>query len=160
MAKWQARDDFKKVNRILDILTLLYVIGVVIAIIFLWTKAPDTIPTHYGFNGQVDAYGSKNTVFILLGLLVGLYIIIRITSNYPNVFNYPIPITDLNREKQYNLAATFMRVLNFEVVCVFFYLSMQSLLGNTKLSSLGTWGFLVIIIVTIGVQIFVSLKNK
>lgn len=160
MAKWKAKDEFKKVNKILDILTLLYFIVSVITIIFLWMNAPDRIPTHYGFNGQVDAYGSKNTVFILLGLLVVVYIALRLISNYPNIFNYPIPITDSNREKQYNIAATFMRILNLEVVSLLCYLSMQCLMEKAKLSSLGTWGFLVIIFVTLGIQIFVSLKNR
>ncbi|PAF43171.1 DUF1648 domain-containing protein [Helicobacter sp. 11S02596-1] len=160
MVKWQAKYKFKKINNILDILTFIYIIVSIITIIFLWMNAPDRIPVHYGFDGKANAYGSKNAIFILLGLLVVAYMAIKLISNYPNKFNYLIPITDLNREKQYNIVATFMRILNLEVISLFFYLSMQSLMEKTNVSSLEILGFLAIIFATIAVQIFVSLRNR
>lgn len=38
---------------------LLLVAGMIIASLFLYPKLPDTIPTHWGINGQPDDWGSK-----------------------------------------------------------------------------------------------------
>ena len=35
-----------------------------------WDAIPETIATHFDINGEADAYGSKNTLFYLLALLL------------------------------------------------------------------------------------------
>jgi uncharacterized membrane protein len=48
---------------------------------YLWPDLPDSIPTHFGINGKPDAWGKKETIFILplvmgsLGLFVYLLLI-------------------------------------------------------------------------------------
>lgn len=44
----------------------------VIYLVLIWNKLPDTVPTHWGVNGEIDDYGSKNTLLILPFMLPGL----------------------------------------------------------------------------------------
>lgn len=83
-------------------------------------KAPDIVPTHFDFNGEVDGYGSKNTLFISLPITVIMYIGLAILAKYPEIYNYAIEITPRNKERQYSMATTFIRVMNIEIVSIFF----------------------------------------
>ena len=50
-------------------LILMWLIAVIplIIVAVLYPQIPDIIPTHFGLDGTPDAYGSKNTLFILAG---------------------------------------------------------------------------------------------
>lgn len=54
----------KKLFVILFILSVISLIGTAV----IYTKLPQTIPTHWGFDGKVNGYGDRSTVFVL-GLL-------------------------------------------------------------------------------------------
>ena len=77
MRKYDIKDKYKKINKCLDIIGLILAVALVIMTFIYWGKAPDIIPTHYNFKGEVDAYGSKNTIFILLPIAL---IIIFVTG--------------------------------------------------------------------------------
>lgn len=96
MGKWDSKDRYEKVNKFLDIIGLILVLALVIMTFIYWRKAPDIIPTHYNFKGEIDAYGSKNTVFILLPIVLITYIGIAVLSKFPQVYNYPIEIKKSN----------------------------------------------------------------
>lgn len=57
---------YKKLNKIIDIVGVVLIIALVLITFIGWINAPEIVPTHYNFNGEVDGYGSKNTMFILL----------------------------------------------------------------------------------------------
>ena len=66
MDKWKSEYPYKNINKCLDIVGLILVMALIIITFIYWSKAPDIVPTHFNFNGEIDAYGSKNTLFILL----------------------------------------------------------------------------------------------
>lgn len=119
MAKWKANEKHKKINIILELLTAITVIGYSIYTFIAWSSAPDIIPTHFNMAGQVDAYGSKNTLFLLVGISIALCLFIYLISRHPNIGNYITKIHDGNREAQYNMMSTFVRVLNLEISLMF-----------------------------------------
>ncbi len=55
------------------ILTSIAILIPVIIGLFLWNDLPDTIATHWGFNGQADGYSSK--AFAVLGLPLLLLVV-------------------------------------------------------------------------------------
>ncbi|MGL4654911.1 MAG: DUF1648 domain-containing protein [Sarcina sp.] len=119
MTKWRANEKHKKINLILELLTAITVIGYSIYTFIAWTSAPDTIPTHFNIQGQVDGYGSKNTLFLLVGISIALCLFIYLISRHPNIANYITPIHDGNREAQYNMMSTFTKTLNLELSLMF-----------------------------------------
>ncbi|MGL5577353.1 MAG: DUF1648 domain-containing protein [Sarcina sp.] len=119
MAKWRANEKHKKINSVLDILSAIIIIGFTVYTFIAWTCAPYTIPTHFNIQGQVDAYGSKNTLFLLVGIAIALYLFMYLISRHPDIGNYIVKIHDGNREAQYNMMSTFVKVLNLELSLMF-----------------------------------------
>ncbi len=125
------------------LLTMLFVL------IKYWSILPATIPTHFGFSGNPDGWGGKESLLFLpiLGML--LYVCMGLLSRYPHTFNYPVPITEENAPVQYLLGRKIINWLRTFVVILFGYLewvSIQTALGN--LSGLGPWFIAIILIVT------------
>lgn len=121
MSKWKCSEENKKFNKFFDILNLAIVIIITLVTIKFWSILPGKIPSHYGLNGNVDAYGSKNTVFIIIPFMIGLYLLFRFAANRPYIGNYTVKITPLNRDNQYNLVSKFLRVFCFEMLILFTY---------------------------------------
>lgn len=103
MNKWQNTNKFKVINTLLDILGILLIVSLIITTFIFWKNAPDTIPTHYNLKGEIDAYGSKNSIFILLPIVVTIFIGLFFLGRYPQIYNYAVQITPQNKEKQYNM---------------------------------------------------------
>lgn len=164
MEKWKATGKHVKINRILDILTVLIVITFIASVFIGWANAPSIIPTHYGINGQADAYGSKNTIFIFLPIVLILYIGLAILSKYPQIYNYAVEINPRNKERQYSMATTFIKVLNIEVIITFFYIQMKQLVSMNNNSQNLSIAFLpismIILFGSIGFYIYKSVKYK
>lgn len=156
MRKSIEKINFKKLSKWLNIINLIYVIIATISIIVLWIKAPSEIPIHYGFTGHVDSYGSKSNSVILLIFLIAIYLIFMFISKYPKSYNYIVPINDLNRERQYNISSTFMKILSLELMILISYMSIKSLIGAKSITNY----FIVIIVVSVGIYIYFSVKNR
>ena len=163
MGKWESKGKYAKINKYLDIIGIILFI-VLIAITFVyWVKAPDTVPIHFNFKGEIDAYGSKNTIFILLPIAIIIYIGLAILSKYPQVCNYCIEITTRNKERQYSMASTFLRIINVEMLFIFFYIqiSMAISMNNDKSLSIAFLPiFLFVLFGSIGFYIYKSIKFK
>ena len=125
MGKWKITGKYAKINKCLDIIGIVLIIVLIFMTFIYWGKAPEIVPTHFNFKGEVDAYGSKNTLFILLPIALITYIWIAVLSKFPNIYNYPVKINPRNKEKQYLMASTFIRVLNVETLAIFSYIQMS-----------------------------------
>lgn len=163
MGGWKIMDKNSKINKCLDIIGMVWVIILVVMTFIYWEKAPEVVPTHYNFKGEIDAYGSKNTLFILLPIAVIIYIGIAILAKFPNIYNYPVEINSRNKEKQYLMASTFIRVINVETLSIFFYIQISTGVAMNSGKGLSI-AFLPISIVvlfgSIGVYIYKSVKCK
>ena len=134
MEKWKNTGKYAKINKYLDIIGVVLVVALIVITCIYWIKAPDIVPIHFNFKGEIDSYGSKNTLFILLPIAIIIYIGLAILSKYPEVCNYCIEINDKNKEKQYSMASTFIRIINVEMLAIFFYIqiSMAISMNNGK----------------------------
>lgn len=79
----------KKTNKLLIISSILCLLPAIFCI-FIYNKLPDKIPTHFDINGNIDSYGSKLFVCILLPLILCISNIILniIINNDPNKKNH------------------------------------------------------------------------
>ena len=59
----------------LELIPLLLLVFVLYLILSNYAALPDTIPTHFNAQGVADDWGSKNTIFIFLGLNAFIYIL-------------------------------------------------------------------------------------
>ncbi|MGL4762877.1 MAG: DUF1648 domain-containing protein [Sarcina sp.] len=164
MAKWKPSEKHRKINLILDSVTVLIIIFLSGFTFKIWSEAGDRIPTHFNIYGQVDAYGSKHTLFLLLGIAIGMYLFFTLISKYPGMGNYIVPLHEGNREKQYNMESTFVKVMNLELALLFANMQVQILLASKNIGSgfSGTTMFVPLIIIGVSLVIYcrLSLKNK
>ncbi|MDR3584250.1 MAG: DUF1648 domain-containing protein [Desulfosporosinus sp.] len=143
------------------------IIGVIVSLIIpikAWSSLPNKIPAHYNMTGQVDRWGSKYEIFILVIAIVLIYFLMTLSSRYPHRFNYLIDITEQNAEAQYHLVRLMVQVLKAEVIWILVYIQWISVKGAMgKGMGLGTAFLsisLLLVFGTIGVYIWRSFRVK
>ncbi|HET9109996.1 MAG TPA: DUF1648 domain-containing protein [Ktedonobacterales bacterium] len=94
---------------------------------YSWPMLPAIVPTHFGADGTPNAYGSKDSVLLLPGLLVALTLFFALLSRFPWAFNYPITITPENAERQYRRGRTLLAVVNTAIALTFAYIQWQTI---------------------------------
>ena len=57
--------------------------------LYFYPALPDTVPTHWGFDGQADGWGPKSTVLLLCALPMGILLMLAIVPKIdPRAQNY------------------------------------------------------------------------
>lgn len=59
-----------------DIWLIIIIIATFISAVSFYGKLPNVIPVHWGINGNIDGYGSKNTIFLMPVLNIVIYAIL------------------------------------------------------------------------------------
>lgn len=87
-------------------------------VIFLWwftlksyKSLPQVIPTHFDVEGKADNFGNKKWFFFTPILSVVFYIGIFFLIRSPETANFPVEITDENRDVQFFIMNFFIRWL-------------------------------------------------
>lgn len=109
--------------------------GSLLFLILNFNTMQDSIPTHYDLTGKPDAFGGKHTLWILVGINTGLYLLLTWINSYPHLFNYSVEITPENAEQQYSLAVRMTRAMKIVVMLIFTYILFSSVSGDY----LGVW---------------------
>lgn len=106
----------------------LYWLGI-ISILMMWMLVyrylpdlPERIPSHFNFKGEIDAYGSKYMLFILPVIGTITWVVIGYLGNKPQLYNFPVQITESNKETQFYLAQKMMRIMNASTSILFLFI--------------------------------------
>lgn len=156
--------SLKPVDVFLEAICIVIFVVLCIYLIFSWAKIPDVIPTHFGISGQADSFGSKNSVFYLLPVILGFYLGLTLLQRFPNIYNYIVDITEKNALIQYTYAVRMMRFLKLIVVLIFSYIEFQSV--RTALGGTNSLGIMFVPVAsgalfgTLGIYVGMSIKNK
>lgn len=110
---------------IINLLSLLIMMSSFIYIIVMYNRLPETIPTHYNFAGEADQWGSKRTIFIFPVLMLFMFLLFYFLAKVPHIHNFPFKVTEENAGRVYPLSRLMLVVLNFEIICMFAYLTMD-----------------------------------
>ena len=121
---------------------------------------PDTIPTHFNAAGQPDGYGGKGTLWLLPATGMFMYLMMTIIEQFPQIYNFPVEITEENAERQYRNAVRLIRTLKTVVLLIFTFLSFKTIETATgKALGLGKAFLPVFLLITFGVVIFYIVKS-
>lgn len=89
----------------------------------IWQQLPGRIPLHYNLNGEMDRYGSKNELLLLIGIIfilnIGTYLLLS-------------HIHRLDPKKKYSTENLFL-MKRFAFIVVFFMSAMSCYIIYTKL---------------------------
>lgn len=153
-----------KLDIVIEIASIAMLILNIMIVLFSWNKLPSIIPTHFDIEGQVNGYGSKTTILILIPVIFALYIGLTILRKFPNAYNYLSEITEKNAQVQYKYATRFIQILKLELILLFTYI--QYSIIQSAFAGQGTIGplfmpiVLIVVFVTLGVYISISVQNN
>ena len=143
--------DYRSIDYMLDGLTIVSLLISFGLAAYYYGKLPDEIPSHMNIKGEVDAIGSKMTLWILpiIGfvLAAGFAAIYRI----PHKFNYIQTITEKNAKRIYESSLTIMRYINAVIQIAFAYITYTIIFSAFgKSSGLGPWFIIILLVATFG----------
>lgn len=104
-----------------------------------YASLPEQIPTHFGFNGNADDYGNKQSILLLPIIATVINIGLSVLSHYPERFNYTSTLTPENAMHQYRTATRILRCARIIVSCIFSFIVYRIIAGTKNGdTSLGT----------------------
>ena len=145
--------------RILTILGGLVLLASTIFVVVNWGQIPDQIPTHFTITGEPDAYGGKPMLIFLVVISWVMFFTFTISVKYPRMWNFPVEVTDENREVLFAIARFMMEILKFLIVILMSVILVATAL-SLELSAAVMGSLFVAIIATIAVCMYLMFKNK
>jgi hypothetical protein len=142
-------------ERIAQGVSTVMALGPVAYLAWIWSDLPERVPSHFGLDGQADRFGDAALFWLLPVSSLVLFSLLTLLERVPQVYSYPFPVADHNREPTYRLGRQL--VLGVKTVCsmVFAYITVagaQTALGHTN--GLGAWFTPVIVaLILLGVGI-------
>ncbi|MCO6485628.1 MAG: DUF1648 domain-containing protein [Saprospiraceae bacterium] len=153
-------------NRWLYLLLGVVVVIWVGSLVALYPRIPDTIPVHFNAAGIPDDWGPKRTVWIIPAMGTALaFLLLWLPARASGLMNYPIRLTEENRQKQQWLAVRFLRVTAGLILLLFIYISWTMVRvtwtadGQTPLGPV-PWIFLGAILLNMAVYFWFSWRNR
>ena len=133
-----------------------------LSVFVYYPDLPDEIPTHFNGRGQADAFGSKQSIWVLMGVFSSIFIGIYILNKYPHLHNYTVKITEENALKNYRFSTRVLRVVNFLNLLVLAYILKTMMTPYEKQSTaFGGWFLPTIMIGSLVLIIYIFVKaNK
>lgn len=114
---------YTKSQVILEILTLLCLIGMFVYLILNYGNLPDKIPMHYNFAGEIDRWGSKKGLFFMPIMSILLYLLLTVVTFFPSAWNMPVTVKEENKIRVYSCVKTLMILMKLEIIVCFFYIT-------------------------------------
>lgn len=71
---------YTKLQLALEIIGLLFLVGMIVFIYTQWDQIPQQVPMHYNALGEIDSWGSKYQTLILPTISILLYIFMTVVS--------------------------------------------------------------------------------
>ena len=145
------------------VIELIGFIGLILMIglpLYFFDQLPETIPRHYGANGEPDGFSGKGIIWTLPAIGLVLYLGMYWLNKYPHSYNYPQKVTEENAERLYSVATKMIRTLNAIITCMFAYITfatIQTALGNQ--SGLGKLFLPISLLLTFGVLGYFTIKS-
>ncbi|SFR64738.1 DUF1648 domain-containing protein [Maribacter stanieri] len=92
------------------------VLNFIIVAIF-YTELPNKIPSHFNFKGEIDGYGSKDSIwtFPVLTLIIYLFLNLVIKKVKPWNMNYPVSLSKRNAPELYKISLRMLVYLSLAI---------------------------------------------
>ena len=117
-------------DTVMEYICRILLIGTLIYLIVRWNAIPDQIPTHYNAAGEIDSWGGKGMVWLLVVISWGLYLGITFVGRFPELWNTGVKITKKNKEKVYRLIKYLIGTSKLILISVFTLLIVFSTLAK------------------------------
>ncbi|MGO9777204.1 MAG: DUF1648 domain-containing protein [Terracidiphilus sp.] len=82
-------------------------------------RLPDRIPIHFDNAGHPNNWGSPTSFIFLPILSLALFLFLTAIARFPSMFNYPVEMTEANRDRLQSLTIDLLAWIRTEIVCTF-----------------------------------------
>lgn len=141
-------------QKVLEAITAILVLCQIVYVSVRYSKIGDKIPTHFDFAGNPDGWGSKSTIFVLLGATIFLYVLLTVCMFFPKMWNIPVKVTDENRTRIFSYVINMILLTKLLIVGCFFYMTVCSMEGIP----LGIWFTVFMLVSILGVTFYYTAK--
>ena len=85
-----------------------------------WGSLPVRLPSHYGFDGEIDGWSGRGSLGLLLGIGWGVWLLLAVTRYFPRGWSFSgLPVTDRTRPMLYCLLGEMLTVLQLVIALIF-----------------------------------------
>lgn len=117
-----------------------FYIGSIIFLLFIWNSLPAEVPAHYNALGEVDRWGAKWELIILLVIGGFLLCMMQVFEKFPEVHNYPKRFNESNAAEFYLNSRKMVNVLKNICLIIFTLILFESIsIALGWGSGLGIW---------------------
>ena len=141
------------IREILAIAGLAFQIG---AICLFWGHLRSGVPTHYGLGGTADSFGARSSLIVLPVIATLLYGLLTAVSFFPRTFNFPVAVTDENRDRLERTGIALLGWLKAELTWVLAYISWTSIRVGLEVSTGLGWAFLPVMLGVVGATVCIA----
>ncbi|MDD4186277.1 MAG: DUF1648 domain-containing protein [Eubacteriales bacterium] len=138
----------------MNLICLLFLMGGTIYLVANWANIPLKIPGHYNASGEVDRWGSKWELPVILGVGWLMYIGITIVEHFPRIWNTGVTVTKENKVRVYIILKNMISTTKLIMVVIFVFLTLNS----ASAKALPVWFLPVFLCLTLGSIIYFAVK--
>lgn len=95
-----------------------------------YPRLPERIPIHYNFSGEADGWGPRNSIFVLVAVFTVLSAGVTWLSARPQLFNYPVMVTEVNAQACYREGERLMVLTSASLAALYCSLSFSTVTGK------------------------------
>lgn len=144
-----------KVERVANLIGIAALSMMVTMLLLQWSQLPNEVPAHFGFNGEVDRWGSKWELLLLPATSIALHLFLQVIEVRPHTHNYPTRLNDQNREAFYLHSRRTLNLTKNLCTLLFAYLTWRTILiAKGAAVGLGMIPFSIILCVLVGIVIW------
>src|SRR6187402_2694565 len=92
-----------------------------------YSNIPETVASHININGKVDGYSNKNSLWISSSVNLLILGVLGLLIKSPKSANYPVVITNENRESVYKKMQFFLAIIAIITTSVFSYMVFKAI---------------------------------
>ncbi len=121
---------------LVDALCLALLAGVTVWLWQGWADVPQQVPKHYNEVGEVDDWGGKGSIIMLLVLGWLMYLTLSATELFPQAWNAGVQVTEENRERVYRTLKYMMKTTKLLTVWVLAFLAVSTARAEASLGEM------------------------
>ena len=113
---------------------LVLAVGSWAAVVYFYPTLPEQVPTHFGFHGPPNAWGSKETMFLLPAVQTALVLLLvalgLLVERCPGIYNFPVDprkLSEEGREELYSSTRSFLLSQGILMNLLFGYIQLTTI---------------------------------
>ena len=142
--------SFNWKEKLIVLISTLSIISMWLYLWIMWNEIPNIVPTHFGFSGAPDRFGSKSSLFALPIISSIMHILLVVLSKMPQYFNYPVKVTEESAAALYKIGKQLILLMDMEIALMFLMLMWENI--QTAIGSISGLG-----IEMMGISMFIIL---